>query len=177
MKAALWTIIQAIFIGAVWLTLQSAEGQLWAILVCSTPISWQSFTPLFSSSMKNSALTSSPGKMKHKNVQLNANNPTFSFATASPLQVRITSHVHQKKKITAQILQIIHFHSLGSFSFVYNVFCCSTLQKHFNRGLPYKTTQGLMALPRPLIVNHRPRKLNKRPCELNLQWEQNPQKL
>lgn len=47
---------------AAWLTLLSAEGQLSAILVCSTPISLQSFTPLFRSSMKASALTSSPGK-------------------------------------------------------------------------------------------------------------------
>lgn len=47
---------------AAWLTLLSAEGQLSAILVCSTPISLQSFTPLFRSSMKTSALTSSPGK-------------------------------------------------------------------------------------------------------------------
>lgn len=43
------------------LTLHSADGQLWATLVCSTPMSSQSFTPLFSSSMKNSARTSSPG--------------------------------------------------------------------------------------------------------------------
>lgn len=176
MKAALWTIIQAIFIGAVWLTLQSAEGQLWAILVCSTPISWQSFTPLFSSSMKNSALTSSPGKNKYKNVQLNANNPTFSFATASPLQVRITSHVHQKKSYSPDFTD-------NSFSFTWQFFFClqCLLLLDFTEILqqrtPLQTTQGLMALPRPLIVNHRPRKLNKRPCELNLQWEQNPQKL
>lgn len=43
------------------LTLHSADGQLWATLVCSAPMSSQSFTPLFSSSMKNSARTSSPG--------------------------------------------------------------------------------------------------------------------
>lgn len=63
-------VVRAIFIAAVWLTLQSAEGQLWAILVCSTPISSQSFTPLLSSSMKNSALTSSPGKIKVERDQI-----------------------------------------------------------------------------------------------------------
>lgn len=118
MKAALWTIIQAIFIGAVWLTLQSAEGQLWAILVCSTPISWQSFTPLFSSSMKNSALTSSPGKIKYKNVQLNANNPTFSICNSitSAGQNHI-SRTSKKKNYSPDFTD-------NSFSFTWQFFFC-----------------------------------------------------
>lgn len=71
----------------------------------------------------------------------------------------------------------------NSFSFTWQFFFClqCLLLLDFTETLqqrtPLQTTQGLMALPRPLIVNHRPRKLNKRPCELNLQWEQNPQKL
>lgn len=80
MKTALWVIIQPIFMVVFWLTLQSAEGQLWAILVCSTPISSHSFTPLLSSSMKNSARTSSPAKWKGAKwkVLLNANETAFS---------------------------------------------------------------------------------------------------
>jgi len=59
-----------------------------------------------------------------------------------------------------------------SVSFVTKTAQCRLL---FNTRLP-EALFFLTALQRPLVVNHRPRKRNKRPWELNSHWEQNPKR-
>lgn len=69
----------------------------------------------------------------------------------------------QINTITAQIY--ILFPPLYKRFCLLQRFFSGTLQKHFTwtvqQKIPLQTPQGLMLLPRPLIVNHRPRRLNK----------------
>lgn len=151
-KTALRMIIRPIFTAVFWLTLQSAEGQLWAILVCSTPISSQSFTPLLSSSMKNSARTSSPAKRKGTQwkVPLNANDPAFSHGQP------------WRKDYYASYNPDLIPNSFSCKAVFFFPFTQSFLLKVSWKTAKWRLGRVLCELPQPHIVNHRhPRSPNK----------------